>query len=239
MKDVIFNEDCFETMKRMPDNYVDCIITSPPYNKRNIGGGIFGPIVYDSVSDDWPEEEYQENQIKFLNECYRVGKVMFYNHKVRYASGNIIHPISFILKSKWKVHQEIIWNRKTTCNVRGWRCWNIDERIYWLVKEVPEELPQNLAQYTSIWEINPERDSEHPAPFPIEIPDRCIKLGSKEGGIIYDSYMGSGTTLVASIINKRHYIGSEISKNYYNMAVERINKDYKNYKNLMDFIGSD
>jgi len=205
----------------MKDGDIQCTVISPPYNKKNIGGALVQKVKYENYNDNKNEEEYQKEQIKILNEIYRVSEVCFYNHKIRYDKG-AIHPIEWITKTKWTLHQEIVWNRKITGNIRGWRCWNIDERIYWLVKKSPKELEQPLAQYTSIWSVPPENNNDHPAPFPIEIAGRCILLGSKEGETIYDAFMGSGTTAIASINTNRNWIGSEISKEYTDLANKRI-----------------
>lgn len=218
----IIQGDCLEVMKQMPDKSVDLVVTSPPYNKQAVGGKLVKKVKYNENKDTMPEKEYQEWQIKVLNECWRVGNVMFYNHKIRYQNGKAIHPMEWILKTKWKLHQEIIWNRKITGNIRGWRCWNIDERIYWLVKEKPKEISQELAQLTSIWDIRPETKIEHPAPFPIKIAERCIMLGSKKNDTILDPFAGSGTTGVACMNLKRNYILIEKEEKYCEIARNRI-----------------
>ena len=75
-----------------------------------------------------------------------------------------------------------------------------------------------------IWDIRPERAKSvgHPSPFPIEIPERIIKLGSFVGDIIYDPFMGSGTTALACIQTNRNYIGSELDSGYCGIAEDRI-----------------
>ena len=217
-----YNEECLKTIGRMADNSIDVVVTSPPYNKRKVSGKLVKEVKYDCVSDCIPEDEYQEQQIELLNQLHRVAKSVFYNHKVRYDKF-AIHPMSWILKTKWKLHQEIIWNRKITGNIRGWRLWNIDERIYWLVKDKPAELAQEQAQYTSVWDIRPEMNKiGHPAPFPEEIARRCILIGSNTGGVVYDPYMGSGTTAKVAKDTGRQWIGSEISPFYCEIIENRV-----------------
>lgn len=220
----IYCEDNLETMARMPDDFIDVTVTSPPYNKRGVSGKIVNKVMYDSYDDKIDEEDYQKLQIKIMDELYRVSKVLFYNHKVRYE-GCAIHPMEWILKTKWKLHQEIIWNRKLTGNIRGWRCWSTDERIYWLVKDKPSEIPQEYAQYTTVWDIRPEmKRIGHPAPFPEEIAKRCIQIGSLNGGLVYDPFMGSGTTAKMALETGRTFIGSEISQEYCKIANNRIHE---------------
>jgi len=214
--------NCVEVMKTIPDNYIDLVVTSPPYNKKGVGGKLVKKIKYDGNTDSMDEKKYQEWQVDVLNELYRVSKMVFYNHKVRYEK-EAIFPTQWIAKTKWKIWQEIVWNRSITGNIRGWRCWNIDERIYWLVKDKPSELNTKLAQYTSIWNIRPEiKRRNHPAPFPQEIANRCLLLGSNGGDIILDPFLGSGTTAVACKMLKRNYIGIEISPEYCQIANDRL-----------------
>lgn len=119
-------------------------------------------------------------------------------------------------------------------NIRGWRFWQVDERIYWLYKPkgkniIGEELKSKHALLTSIWRFPPEKDNPHPAPFPIELPARIIysMMDDKKGGVIIDPYCGSGTTLVAAKILGHHFIGIDISREYVEYSIRRL----ENYKN--------
>ena len=219
----LYNEDCLSVLKNFSDNMFDVVITSPPYNKQHIGGKLVGKVIYDNVFDNMPEAKYQKWQKNVLNECYRVSNQCFYNHKVRYVNYKAIHPMEWILKTNWILNQEIVWNRQITGNIRGWRLWNIDERIYWLTKNKTPELPQKVAQYTSVWNIPPERKNEHPAPFPIEIPKRCIDISSADS--VLDPFAGSGTTLMATLLDKSRKImaiGIEKSERYCEMIAKRV-----------------
>jgi modification methylase len=223
MLDKIICGDCLTILKKLPDRSIDLVVTSPPYNKQGVGGELVKKVGYGCCDDNLKEEEYQKWQVDILNELYRVSDVCFYNHKIRYQNKYAIHPMEWILKTKWKLHQEIIWYRKITGNIRGWRCWSVDERIYWLVKSPPKEIPIEMAKWTSVWEIPPEKDiPEHPAPFPIEIPMRCIMLGSNENGVVLDPFIGSGTTAVACKKLNRHFIGIDINPDYCEFARKRL-----------------
>jgi len=76
-----------------------------------------------------------------------------------------------------------------------------------------------------IWEIQPERNKEikHPAPYPVELPERCIRLGSFIDDLILDPFNGSGTTCFAAKKNKRCYCGIDLNKEYCEMAEYRLN----------------
>lgn len=75
-----------------------------------------------------------------------------------------------------------------------------------------------------VWNFSGERKSRvgHPAPFPIELPRRCIKLFSFQEDVVLDSFLGSGTTLVASLQTGRIGIGVEINERYCRLAIKRL-----------------
>ena len=163
----ILQGDSFNILKTLPDNFIDIGVTSPPYNKgEKQKGWLVKNIEYDSVTDKKSEEEYQNEQIEVLNELYRVikpGGSFFYNHKLRWERGLMIHPMQWIMRTKWNIRQEIIWDRMIAANIRGWRFWQIEERIYWLYKPINnnfigEELLSNHALMTSIWRFQPEKN---------------------------------------------------------------------------------
>ena len=134
----IYNENCLETMAKMPDNFIDLTVTSPPYNlgvKHHTGNNIFK--AYDEYIDDMPEDEYQQQQIKVLNEMHRILKPngsVFYNHKVRVAQHKASHPIEWILKSNLTFRQQIVWDRKSSPAVAPIRYMPTTELVFWLTK---------------------------------------------------------------------------------------------------------
>jgi site-specific DNA-methyltransferase (adenine-specific) len=73
----------------------------------------------------------------------------------------------------------------------------------------------------SLWEIEPVKNGKHPAPFPVKIPSRLIRLYSFQGDTVLDPFCGGGTTPLAAIKNDRHYCGYEISEEYSRLARER------------------
>ena len=233
LKNNILLGDVLDVLKKIPSDLIDLGITSPPYNKQQQGGPIVKSVVYDEFDDILPEDEYQKQQIEVLDELWRVikpGGSFFYNHRCRWEGGIMIHPMEWLLKSKWNVKQEIIWNRKITGNLRGWRYWQIDERIYWLYKpnksKVGKELKSKHARMSSIWDIMPEGNNPHPAPFPLDIPSRIIYsiFDDDKDKIVIDPYIGSGTVAIAAKLFGCDYLGIDISQNYINMANERIER---------------
>ena len=231
----IYNENCLETMKRMEDCSIDCIITSPPYNKKGLNGNkkignqIWGKfnIDYDEYLDSLPEEKYQEYMIQILNEMNRVVKnngSIFFNHKPRRFNNKTYLPTEFIHKSNCKIYQLIIWNRKNSPNIRNDILIPNTEHIYWICKSKPTVFRNKIEKnyIGEVWDIIAQKQKNHPAPFPEKLVDNLIKLTCSDKFIIYDPFMGSGTTAKVAIENNCCYIGSEISKEYCNIAEERI-----------------
>lgn len=228
--------DALAILKNLPDNIVDIGVTSPPYNKgENKKGWLVTNVKYSGATDKLPEENYQQQQIDVLNEIYRVTKPegsFFYNHKIRWEKGILFHPIDWVRKTKWIIRQEIIWDRMIAANIRGWRFWQVEERIYWLYKPkgdklIGDELKARHALLTSIWRFPPEQKNPHPAPFPLALPTRAIySIMDERKGVVIDPYCGSGTTLVASKILGHDFIGIDISKEYIDFAEKRL----QNYK---------
>lgn len=232
--------DTLETLKRIDSDYFDLGITSPPYNKQGTSGKIIKKVEYDNYIDNQDEDLYQYNQIDVLNEIFRVtkpGGSFFYNHKCRWDDGQLIHPISWLSKTKWNIKQEIVWNRKITGNLRGWRFWQMDERIYWLYKpnhtKIGKELLSKHAQLTGIWDIMPENKNSHPAPFPLEIPTRIIYsiFDEDKDKIVLDPYVGSGTVVLSAKLFGCNYVGIDISENYIDMTNNRLD-NYKDYYDI-------
>jgi modification methylase len=247
MKDFInkiFHGNTIDKLKELPSNSIDLGVTSPPYNKGEKNKGwLVKNVLYDKALDKKDENIYQQEQIEILNELYRIikpGGSFFYNHKTRWDKGIMLHPMLWISKTNWVVRQEIIWDRMIAANIRGWRFWQVDERIYWLIKplnndNIGEELLSKHALLTSIWRFPPERDNPHPAPFPIELPTRIIhSILNDNEGIVIDPYSGSGTTLVAAKLLNKNYIGIDISEEYIDFSLNRLQNCEKERKKLKE-----
>lgn len=227
----IHNMDVLEGLKQIDDESIDIIITSPPYNKAGLNGKCKGAkwnktIDYgnDVNIDNKPEDVYQDWQLEILKECYRVLKkdgLMFYNHKNRIVKGKgyIITPYEWLLKSEFKIRQEIIWNRKSGPNQDPSRFTPVYENIYVLTKDKNTIFKRKKdAEYkTDVWTINPDRHNDHPAPFPIDIPRNIlhnIEVEEDRDIIVLDPFMGSGTTARAAIEKGYNYIGIELIPEY-------------------------
>jgi modification methylase len=227
--------DCIDGMERLYKKYgqiVDCIVTSPPYNL----GGDFHTMVagkrvtygdYNSpYKDKLSESDYQDWQTHFLNTCYTLLKdegFMFYNHKNRIINGSVISPFEWITKSKFNISQVIVMNLKSTANVDKRRFFPVHELIFVLTK-TPKLKLNNHECLTDVWEAKKvsRKTSGHPATFHIDVPKRCINASTNENDLVLDPFIGSGTTALACKELNRNFIGFEISKDYHELATERI-----------------
>jgi modification methylase len=227
----IIQGDALTELKKLPENSIDCVITSPPYNK-NSASRVCGKsdswtkanIDYGDFKDNLPEKEYQEQQKQVLRELVRIIKPtgsIFYNHKYRIVNHRVISPEEWL--NEFIIRQVIIWDRGSSCVLEPIRFMPTIEQIYWITKNqtTPYFTSQGF-QFKDVWRISPETGNDHPAPFPLEIPERCIVSACPENGVVLDPYCGSGTTLLAAKKLHRNFIGIENNPTYIKIANERL-----------------
>jgi modification methylase len=230
----IHNIDCLVGLKTLPDNSVDLIITSPPYNKgywsdnQNVNNGFktkSRKIDYGFFKDCLEPLVYEQQQRELIKECLRVLKPtgsFFYNHIDILHHHQTIHPkyvYDFPLK------QTIIWNRLNTPKLDKSYFFPINEYIFWFQKTSDSRTKfyrEKCGYQKSVWEINPDTKNDHPAPFPLSIVENIILSTTDEGDIVLDPYMGSGTTAVGAKNLKRNYIGFELYDEFVKKAQLRL-----------------
>jgi len=185
-------------------------------------------IDYNTYGDDMKEHDYQDWMVAVLNELHRVitpdGSI-FFNHKPRRHNNRAHLPWEFISRSNCSLYQLIIWNRRNSPNIRKDVLLPCTEHIYWLCKDKPVTFRDALDKrfLTEVWEIQPQRQQEHPAPFPQQLVENCILLSTQQGDTVLDPFLGSGTTAVVAQQHNREWVGYEIDETYINITNERIN----------------
>lgn len=242
---IIYNQDIL-TVDSIPQSSIDLIITSPPYNID---------IHYNSHSDDLSYEKYLEFTRKWLQKCFALAKedgrfcLNIPLDKNKGGQQSVYADITQIAKEVgWKYHSTIIWNEGNISRRTAWGSWLSARAPYVIAPvEVIVILYKNnwrklsgsgksdisrkeFMEWTNgVWSFQGESKTRigHPAPFPIELPTRCIKLFSFVGDTILDPFLGSGTTLVSTALNKRKGIGVEIDKTYCDLAIQRLQKEAK------------
>ena len=223
----LINDDCLKVLPTLADNSVDLIITSPPYNLGN--NHHTGNKQHKAYNDNLPEAEYQEQQLQFLNKCFKVLKEtgsLIYNHKNRIRKGIQLSPYEWIFKSNFIVKQEIVWVNRSQ-NFDKMRFYPFTERLYWLTKKPETKLFNAINHYDVFdWkEWKPEgTKGKHKRAFPIKMVEDILKC-FPDAKVVFDPYMGSGTTGVAAKNLNREFIGIELDKTYFDMASERIDNE--------------
>jgi len=253
----IYNENCLETMARMPNDFIDLTVTSPPYdNLRTYNGYDFdfesiakelyrvtkkGGVVVWIVGDSTVKGS--ETGTSFRQALY-FKEIGFNLHDTMiYAKENYI-PLThnryeqqfefmFILsKFKPKIFNPIMIECKTkgsNTNNRTFYQTNNQNRP---TKAHKSETVSEYKQSGNVWRFATNAGAKgHPAQFPEKLANDHIISWSNQKDLVYDCFMGSGTTAKMALLNNRNYIGSEISKEYCDIADKRI-KQYKAQQKL-------
>ena len=224
---------------------IDLIITSPPYN---VGKKYNGKEKGDCLS----YSEYMDFTGSWLNNCYYWSKptgrlcVNVSIDKNKHGKQPLCADITTMaMKAGWKYHATILWNEGNISKRTAWGSWmsasapHVIAPVEVIIVLYKEEWKKNYKGESDIssdefkdwvlgiWSFNGEKGKiiGHEAPFPRELPKRCIKLFSYVGDKILDPFSGSGTTLIEAINNKRKAFGIELEEKYYKLSKERISRE--------------
>lgn len=271
-----YNENCLETMSRMPDNFLDLTVTSPPYDdirnyNKNIKGisaefngysfpfediarelcrvtkkgGVVVWVVNDAMINGSESLNSFRQALYFKQIGFNAHDTMIYrklnpvpNAGTRYQQ---MFEFMFVFsKGKPKTTNISLRNRSNKCN---------DKRTFrrkkW-VRNQDGEFTENdyhireMVPDYNIWDFyvgggNSTNDKiafKHPAIFPEELVKRHLESWSNEGELVYDPFMGSGTTSKMCILTNRNYIGSELSGEYCEIEKIRLNNLKSNQTTL-------
>lgn len=245
---IIYNQDCLEGLRLLPQNIVNLTVTSPPYNI----GKEYESIIEISDYIDWCS--------KWIKEIHRItaknGSFWLNVGYFEVKDKGLAVPIPYLLwdKTDFYLLQEIIWNYAAGVACKT-RFSPRNEKFLWYIKD-KQQYTFNLdsvrdpnVKYpnqkkngklkcnplgknpTDVWQIakvtsganraSKER-TPHPAQFPIEMIERIIKSSSNKGEVILDPFMGSGSTAISAIENGRSVIGFEIEERYIKIIEERV-----------------
>lgn len=236
----LYNENCMDTISRIPDKYVDLVVTSPPYNMRTrIRDGKYTTREtaehfskkYDHFSDDHPIEDFYVFHKAVLKELLRVSKVVCYNFQIVTGSKEAFFRI--IGDFSRDIKDIIVWDKGNGQPAMHEKVLN---SCYELVLVLEDDnkagrMIQNACfgrgRMDNILRVGRKQNGidGHSAVFPEKLAGSLIMSFSKEGDIVYDPFMGSGTTGVAAVKLNRRWIGSEISAQYCDYAIKRIQSE--------------
>ena len=239
----IFNDNILKT-EAIVKNSIDLMVTSPPYNVD---------IQYNSHNDKISYENYLEFSRKWMARCYEWLKkdgrfcLNIPLDKNKNGQQSVGADLTTIAKKiGFKYHSTIVWNEGNISRRTAWGSWMKAsapfviapvELIVILYKEkwkktsgsgISDISRQDFMDWTNgLWTFSGEskKRTGHPAPFPIELPERCIKLFSYVDDVVLDPFLGSGTTLIAAALNNRKGIGIEVDLEYCKLAKKRLIKE--------------
>lgn len=221
--DRIYNCNCLECLKRIPDGSVDCICTDIPYNetdRRGVGGGL--RKIHNGIADDSPFDLGE-----WLKECWRVCSGSFY---IFCGFGQVSKIHEFFLSHKTSTRM-IVWEKTNPSPMNGDFTWLFGIEVAMFAKKSGAIF--NLHCENTVIRKPIEKCSWHPTAKPVDIMRKFILASTNAGQIVLDPFIGSGTTAIACIKEKRHFIGFELDKQYYEKACERIWNEQRQLK--LDF----
>jgi DNA modification methylase len=245
---MIYYENCLDTMARIEDGSIDLTVTSPPYDNLRLyngysfdfeavarelyritkDGGVVVWVVGDATIDGSETGTSFRQALFFKDIGFNLHDTMIYQkHNFSNPSSNRYHQIfeyMFVFsKGKPKTFNAL----KDRPNVEAGKIgsWgkNTSRQVDGTMVERKRKMNTEFGMRYNIWRIKTEMKPLHPAPFPEELARDHVLSWSNPGDVVYDPFMGSGTTAKVAIETGRKYLGSEISSEYWEIAQKRIN----------------
>lgn len=232
----VYNESCLETLKKMPNKLVDLVITSPPYNMRTrIRNGEYTTREksehfskkYKHFSDDLPIDEFCSFHSEVLNELLRVSKIICYNFQIVTGSKEAFFKI--IGDFNKYIKDIIIWDKGHGQPAMHGQVLNSCYEMILILEDdkkagrVIQNAKFNRGEMNNIIRLGRGKiiSDVHSAIYPEMLVGQLINAFSQKGNLIYDPFMGSGTTGIVAHKLGRNWIGSEISKDYCDLINKR------------------
>ena len=254
----IYNENCLDTMAKMPDGFVDLTVTSPPYdNLRTYNGYSFD---FEAVAKELFRVTKQGGVVVWV-----VGDATIKGSE----TGTSFKQALFFKECGFLLYDTMIWLKPSPQAPTEGRYYDVFEYMFVFSKGKPKTLnllkdrknksagavsnketrscredrkvkseKRVVAEFSrrfNVWELSRGRNNtNHPAVFPEKLANDHIISWSNENDLVYDPFMGSGTTAKMCILNNRNWIGSEISSEYCNIIEERVKKTWEEKRKEKD-----
>ena len=209
---ILLHGDCLQLMKDIPDGSVDLVLTDPPYGmafKSNYRKEKYNEIQNDK-SLEWLE--------RYISECYRVLK----NNSAIYCfcSWHNVDVFKQAIEKKFKVKNILIWEKNNTSmgDLKG----SYAPKYEMIIFAHKGRKLLNGFRYADIIKASRTGNKNHPTEKPVDLLETIIKNSSDENSVVFDGFMGSGSTGVACVNTNRNFIGIEKEKKYFDIAVGRI-----------------
>lgn len=238
----IYNESCLETLSKIDDNAIDLVVTSPPYNMnlRIMNGKYKSRQIiekefstkYIGFNDNMPIDDFYNFHLTVLKELLRTSSIIFYNIQIVTGSKRAFFKIIGELNEYLK--EIIVWDKGVAQPAMGIGILNRQSELI-LVFERNNAISRKFGKcnfkrgtLNDIWQIKRDKKEKilksHSATFPVALVEKILINFTNENDIVYDPFMGAGTTgLVCSRLNRK-YIGSELIPDYVLLANKRINQ---------------
>jgi site-specific DNA-methyltransferase (adenine-specific) len=233
----IYNIDVIEGLKLLGENSIDLIVTSPPYN-LDIG--------YANNKDNLDYLDYLDWVWDWMKDCYRVlkpdGRICINIPIETNLTGKRFISydyVEFLELNSFIRMANITWDKRNVTRRTAWGSWKspsfpcINNPLEYILiycksekrhlgnKEDIDITRDEFIEYTmGVWDMAPAKKSKvgHPAPFPEELPYRCMKLFSYRNDLVLDPFVGSGTTAIVAKRLGRRFLGFDISSSYVDLA---------------------
>ena len=251
----IYNQDCIDGMKAIPDGKIDLVVTDPPFainfkaKKANYNRTASRVL---SGYNEITKENYYEFTLNWMSQCFRIlkesgGMYVFSGWNNLADILNAIEEIGFITVNHiiWKYQFGVVTNRKFVTSHYHclYICKNDKKRKFFPYERFGKEEKNNQGRSLhykdkeDVWEIKREYwtgDEKTPTKLPAEIIKKILQYSSEEGDLVFDPFLGSGQTAVVSKLLKRNYIGFEIVKEYFDFISKRLKSNSYRIKSSND-----
>ena len=210
----LWQGDCLELMKNIHDGSVDLVLTDPPYGmdfQSHFRKEMYSKIGNDKVLD-WLES--------YVDECFRILKdntaVYFF------CSWHNVDIFKQAIEKKFKIKNILIWQKNNTSmgDLKG----SYAPKYEMIIFAHKGRKLLNGFRYADVIQANRTGNKVHPTEKPVELLELFIKNSSNENEVVFDGFMGSGSTGVACVNTNRHFIGVELDEGYFNIAKKRIDE---------------
>lgn len=241
----LFHGDCLQLLPQFPRNSIDVIFADPPYFLSNGGITCHAGRMVSVNKGKWDVshgiEESHKFNLAWLSECQQV----LTKNGVIWVSGtaHIIFSVGFAMQQLgFKILNDIIWFKPNASPNLSCRYFtHSTETVIWAAKNQKSkhtfnyELMKQISngkQMRNLWEISPPQPREkaygkHPTQKPLKLLERILLASTNEGDVVLDPFNGSGSTGIAALRLGRKYIGIEVSEEYLNLTIKRLEDELR------------
>jgi len=235
----LYQGDCLEVMRDIPDGSVDMVLTDPPYNI-----GVTTKKGGKDTVNNWDKiDGYITWCLSWLMECQRVlrpnGVLYFWHNDIKQIAELLetiknkteFDLVSFCIWDKGSAYRARTWQRRDPDGKTALRSWfNICEYCLYFIKSAKGKYKATRNyhrcddMHCNIWHVPPVPSNNrlHTCQKPVQILERLCRVSCRPGGTVLDCFMGSGSTGVACVNTGRDFIGIELDKQYFETAQKRI-----------------